>query len=121
MHVDVGRAGAHRAHELVELAGGDALARRGADVGRRDRAGDRAAGGGARLRAGRAVAEVRAQEHDDRPVVGGVLEVDVRLRRGRLEVAERQLVVDLLGRCGRPRAERRLRRASRVPAPPRSR
>ena len=83
VHVDVGSPGSH---ERVELAGRDGLRYcAGTDIGRSDRARDGATGGRIRLRACRAVAEVRAQEDDDRAVVRFVFEVDVGLasRRSR--------------------------------------
>src|SRR5262245_63492097 len=98
VHIHVRRAGADRPHELVELTRGEALRRRApTDIGSPDGAGNGAARFGARLRSRRAVAEVRAEEHDDRAVVRRVLEVDVRLLGGRLESAERQRVLDLGG------------------------
>src|SRR5215212_9525692 len=84
--VDVRRPRTDGSNQLIELAGGESLSGgSGADVRRPDRPRDCSAGRGARLRPRRAVAQIRAEEHDDRADVRLVLEVDVGLRRRRLE------------------------------------
>src|SRR5262249_7618729 len=92
--VHVGRTGANRSHQLVERAGLEALWSGCEDVRSGDRSGDRSSASRARLRTSRTVAEVRAQEHDDRSRIGPVLEVNVSLQDVGLEIRERQRVVD---------------------------
>src|SRR4051794_19828812 len=98
MDVHVRRPCTDGPNQLTELAGGEPLSGRPrADVRGPDRAADRPAPRWTSLGPGRPIAEIRAQEDDDRAGVRLVLEMDVRLCRRGFEASVGQLVADLAG------------------------
>ena len=104
--VHVSRPSTDSPNKLIELTGAESLCGSPcADVRGPDRAADRSTGRRTSLRPCGPVAQICAQEHDDRPGVRPVLEVDVGLCRGRFETSVGQPIADLASPAvdGRPK------------------